>query len=143
MKPIYISFLFYTRYLLLLSLMILSGCTHLSNIGKEQSDDYLQGSIKSYHGEIPENSTVTLSLTQSKTPGEKENIFYEYSLVTQTENLTIPFRMQLPNRLSLLPQQTKISIRIEKEGEIIMMSDELTQIPHQPGELLALTVKNS
>lgn len=143
MKNTHIHILHYFRYLFVLSVLILSGCTHPSDTGKDQHDNFLQGSIKSYNGKIPENATVTLSLTQSKAPGEKENILYEYNLVTKMENLTIPFRIQLPDRLSLLSQPTKISIRVEKEGEIIMMSDALTLLPRNPGERLLLPVKNS
>ncbi|EEP94986.1 hypothetical protein yaldo0001_5010 [Yersinia aldovae ATCC 35236] len=49
----------------------------------------------------------------------------------------------MPNELSLSPQPLNISVRVEKEGELIMMSDKLTPFLRQSGERLILTVNDS
>ncbi|MGE4802343.1 hypothetical protein AB8989_18415 [Yersinia hibernica] len=134
---------FYSHCFILFLALFLSGCSHLAGITGSHNGDYLQGNIQSSHGEIPENATITLSITQSKAAGGKELSLQEYSIVTPKESLTIPFRLQLPNELSLSSQPLNISVRVEKEGELIMMSDRLTPFLRQPGEKLILTVNDS
>ncbi|QHB33891.1 hypothetical protein F0T03_18150 [Yersinia canariae] len=134
---------FYSHCFILFLALFLSGCTHLADINGNHNGDYLQGSIQSSHRELPENATITLSITQHKASGGKELLLQEYRIVTPQRSLTIPFRLQLSNELSLSSQPLNISVRVEKEGELIMMSDKLTPFLHQPGEKLILTVNDS
>lgn len=134
---------FYSHFFILFLALFLSGCTHLAGINGNHNGDYLQGSIQSSHRELPENATITLSITQHKASGGKERLLQEYRIVTPQRSLTIPFRLQLSNELSLSSQPLNISVRVEKEGELIMMSDKLTPFLHQPGEKLILTVNDS
>ncbi|HHA0034269.1 TPA: hypothetical protein ACOEXB_000924 [Yersinia enterocolitica] len=133
----------YSFYLILFLSLVLSGCTLPTDNNRNYNGDYIQGNIKSNNKIIPENVKITLSLSQNKASGEKEYTLHEYSFMTQTKSLTIPFRLQLPNELSLTSQPLNISVRVEKEGELIMMSDRLTPLLRQSGEKLLLTVNDS
>ncbi|HDL6961235.1 TPA: YbaY family lipoprotein [Yersinia enterocolitica] len=133
----------YSHYLVLLLALVLSGCTLLTENSRDYDGDYILGNIRSNNKTIPENVKITLSLSQNKASGEKEFTLHEYSFMTQTKSLTIPFRLQLPNELSFSSQPLNISVRVEKEGELIMMSDKLTPLLRQSGEKLLLTVNDS
>ncbi|CNJ23824.1 hypothetical protein HB991_15290 [Yersinia mollaretii] len=143
MKYVYTATHFYVRYLIVLVALILSGCTHLTELSKDQKTYYIQGNIQSLHGKIPENTTITLSVTQNKMAGEKEYAFREYIILTKTESRKIPFLLPLQNELSSLPNQLSVSVRVEKEGKLIMMSDKLTPLTYQPDEKLTLIVNES
>ncbi|WP_145563736.1 hypothetical protein [Yersinia aldovae] len=134
---------FYSCCFVLFLTLVLSGCSHRNGITNNYSRDYLQGNIQSNNRIIPENVKITLSISQNKASGEKEYTLHEYSFMNQTKNFTIPFRLQMPNELSLSPQPLNISVRVEKEGELIMMSDKLTPFLRQSGERLILTVNDS
>lgn len=133
----------YSYYLILFLSLVLSGCTLPTSNSHNYNGDYIQGNIQSNNKIIPENVKITFSLSQNKASGEKEYTLHEYSFMTQTKSLTIPFRLQLPNELSLTSQPLNISVRVEKEGELIMMSDRLTPLLRQSGEKLLLTVNDS
>ncbi|EEQ11878.1 hypothetical protein ymoll0001_4660 [Yersinia mollaretii ATCC 43969] len=143
MKYVYTATHFHFRYLIILIALVLSGCTHLTELSKNQKDYYLQGNIQNFHGKIPENATITLSVTQNKIAGEKEITFREYIILTKTESRKIPFLLPLQNELSSLPNQLSVSVRVEKEGKLIMMSDKLTPLTYQPNEKLTLIVNDS
>ncbi|MDN0112177.1 hypothetical protein [Yersinia mollaretii] len=143
MKYVYTATYFHFRYLIILIALVLSGCTHLTELSKNQKDYYLQGNIQNFHGKIPENATITLSVTQNKVAGEKEITFREYIILTKTESRKIPFLLPLQNELSSLPNQLSVSVRVEKEGKLIMMSDKLTPLTYQPDEKLTLIVNDS
>lgn len=133
----------YSYCLILLLSLVLSGCTLTTSNSRNYNGDYIQGNIQSNNKIIPENVKITLSLSQNKASGEKEFTLHEYNFVTQTKSLTIPFRLQLPNELSLSSQPLNISVRVEKEGQLIMMSDKLTPLLRQSSEKLLLTVNDS
>ncbi|HHL2560669.1 TPA: hypothetical protein ACQ31I_002578 [Yersinia enterocolitica] len=133
----------YSYCLILLLSLVLSGCTLPADNSRNYNGDYILGNIRSTNKIIPENVKITLSFSQNKASGEKEFTLHEYSFVTQTKSLTIPFRLQLPNELSFSSQPLNISVRVEKEGELIMMSDKLTPFLRQSGEKLLLTVNDS
>ena len=133
----------YSYCLVLLLSLILSGCTLPSGNSHNYNGDYVQGNIKSNNKIIPENVKITFTLSQNKSSGEKEYTLHEYNFMTQTESFTIPFRLQLPNELSLSSQPLNISVRVEKEGQLIMMSDKLTPLLRQSSEKLLLTVNDS
>ncbi|WP_145520428.1 hypothetical protein [Yersinia mollaretii] len=143
MKYVYTATHFYVRYLIVLIALILSGCTHLTELSQNQKTHYFQGNIQNLHGKIPENATITLSVTQNKIAGEKEIPFREYIILTKTESRKIPFLLPLQNELSSLPNQLSVSVRVEKEGKLIMMSDKLTPLTYQPDEKLTLIVNES
>ncbi|CNK33275.1 Uncharacterised protein [Yersinia mollaretii] len=143
MKYFYTATHFHFRYLIILIAMVLSGCTHLTELSQNQKAYYLQGNIQNFHGKIPENATITLSVTQNKIAGEKEIPFREYIILTKTESRKIPFLLPLQNELSSLPNQLSVSVRVEKEGKLIMMSDKLTPLTYQPDEKLTLIVNDS
>ncbi|CNH90328.1 hypothetical protein HB976_19035 [Yersinia mollaretii] len=143
MKYFYTATHFHFRYLIILIAMFLSGCTHLTESSKNQNAYYLQGNIQNFHGKIPENATITLSVTQNKIAGEKEITFREYIILNKMESRKIPFLLPLQNELSLLPNQLSVSVRVEKEGKLIMMSDKLTPLTYQPDEKLTLIVNDS
>ncbi|AJJ23584.1 type III secretion system pilotin YsaP [Yersinia enterocolitica] len=133
----------YSYYLILILSLVLSGCTLPTDNSHNYNGGYIQGNILSNSKTIPENVKITLSLSQNKASGEKEYMLHEYSFMTKTKSLTIPFRLQLPNELSLSSQPLNISVRVEKEGKLIMMSDKLTPLLRQSGEKLLLTVNDS
>ncbi|WP_145932191.1 hypothetical protein [Yersinia bercovieri] len=143
MKSLYTPTTSYFRCLILFVAVLLSGCTHLTDLSKEQNTYYLQGNIQNLNGKIPENARITLSVTQNKAAGEKELTFREYIILTKMESRKIPFRLPLQNELSSLPHQLSVSVRVEKEGELIMMSDKLTPLTYQPDEKITLIVNES
>lgn len=143
MKYLHTHTNFHFRYFILFIALILSGCTHLTELSKNPKGYYLQGNIHNFHGKIPENATITLSVTQNKIAGEKEITFREYIILTKTESRKIPFLLPLQNELSSLPNQLSVSVRVEKEGKLIMMSDKLTPLTYQPDEKLTLIVNES
>lgn len=133
----------YFRCLILFITVTLSGCAHISEMGLSNKGSYIEGNIQNFNQKIPEDATVTLSVTQSKMAGEKEFPFRDYIFLTQSESKKIPFRLALHNELSSLSHQLSISVRVEKDGKLIMMSEKLTPLTHQPDKKLTLIVHNS
>lgn len=133
----------YFQCLILFITVTLSGCAHISEMNLSNKSYYLEGNIQNINQKIPEDATVTLSVTQSKIAGEKEFTFRDYTFLTQSQSKMIPFRLALHNELSSLSHQLSISVRVEKNGKLIMMSDKLTPLTDQPDKKLTLIVHNS
>ncbi|MGL4487411.1 MAG: hypothetical protein ACRCUG_10715 [Yersinia sp. (in: enterobacteria)] len=142
-SPFYTHTNFYSYYFILLLILLLSGCGHFKGTNNSYNDNYIHGNIKSNNKKIPENVKITISISHNKVSGEKEHTLYEYSFMTHAKSITIPFLLQMPNELPSSIHPLNISVRVEKEGELIMMSDKLTPFLRQSGEKLLLTVNDS
>lgn len=124
----------------LLLVSFLSGCTQINRNFKHEKSSYLNGNIYSTKGKIPENATAIITFSQSSSTGEKDKTLYEYSLLNQKENNNIPFNLFFSDKLLLISSSINISVRIEKEGIPIMMSDRMTPFPKKTDDKLILTV---
>ncbi|MBS3050426.1 hypothetical protein [Enterobacter mori] len=131
------------RLSLLPLFVLLASCTQSNGVRGHDNGHIIEGVIVNQRTAIPENSLVTLSVSADKQKGEKAYTFHEYTLITSTEKHTIPFTLRLSNELSLFPLPLTITVRIEKDRELIMMSDIITTLPHQSGEKITLSVIDS
>lgn len=127
---------------MLLLTLFLSGCTQFSGKIKNGKNSYLNGNIYNANEKIPENAIAIITISQGSSHGEKDKILYEYSALTQMESKNIPFNLLISNKILLSPSSKNISVRIEKEGIPIMMSDKMTHFPKKNGDKLILTVKS-
>ncbi|WP_447858471.1 hypothetical protein [Enterobacter ludwigii] len=131
------------RLLFLPFFILLASCTQSNSNRGYENGHSIDGVIINQRSTIPENSLVTLSVSAEKQKGEKAYTLHEYTLITHTEKHIIPFTLQLSNELSLFPLPLTITVRIEKDRELIMMSDTITTLPHQSGEKITLSVIDS
>lgn len=125
---------------MLLLTSLLSGCAQLNLNIKDEKSYYLNGNIYSTSEKIPENATAIITFSQSSSNGEKEKTLYEYKVLTQKESNNIPFDLFFPDKPLLASSPINISVRIEKEGIPIMMSDKMTPFPKKTDDKLILTV---
>ncbi|MCK9790484.1 YbaY family lipoprotein, partial [Providencia rettgeri] len=98
----------------------------------------INGNIYSHSYDIPENSTITLSLTsiQQNENNAKSNL--DYSLKTKSAGRSIAFTVALPEEFQSKRYTLGMSARIEKDGELIMMSNKLSPIPENMSEVVLL-----
>ncbi len=121
----------------LMFISLLFGCTNLTKNTKAKFN--IKGDIYSQSKDIPENSDITLSITTLDITHSSQNSF-DYYLRTIEANHLISFAIILPNELVNSTQKLGISVRVEKEGELIMMSNKLIEISMNYSGKLSLPV---
>ncbi|MEY0434466.1 YbaY family lipoprotein [Providencia huaxiensis] len=131
---------FFPLFILIVTFM-LSACSHtLMSYFTHTPAYHINGNIYSHSYDIPENATVTLSLTsiQPNENNAKSNL--DYSFKTQNTGRSIEFAITLPEEFQSKRYAFGISARIEKDGELIMMSNKLSPIPENLSEIVLLPV---
>ncbi|EKT60585.1 YbaY family lipoprotein [Providencia rettgeri] len=101
---------------------------------------HINGNVYSHSYDIPKDATVTLSLTsiQQNENNAKSNL--DYSFKTQNTGRSIAFTVALPEEFQSKRYTLGMSARIEKDGELIMMSNKLSPIPENLSEIVLLPV---
>ncbi|AXH63290.1 MULTISPECIES: YbaY family lipoprotein [Providencia] len=131
---------FFSLFIIFMTFM-LSACSNtLMNYFTHTPTYHISGNIYSHSYDIPENAIVTLSLTsiQQNENSAKSNL--DYSFKTQSTGRSIAFTVTLPEEFQSKRYTLGMSARIEKDGELIMMSNKLSPIPENLSEVVLLPV---
>ena len=118
---------------------MLSACNStLMNYFTHTPTYNINGNIYSHSYDIPENATITLSLTsiQQNENNAKSNL--DYSFKTKSAGRSITFTVALPEEFQSKRYTLGMSARIEKDGELVMMSNKLSPIPENLSEVVLL-----
>ncbi len=121
----------------LIFVSLLFGCANLNQNIKSKFN--IKGDVYSQSTDIPENSDITLSITKLDITHSIKNSFDFHFKTTET-NRTVSFSVNLSDELVNSSHQLDASVRIEKEGELIMMSNKIIEIPMNYSEKLSLPV---
>ncbi|MGG4609553.1 YbaY family lipoprotein [Providencia sp. Me31A] len=123
----------------ILFISALLGCSYFPKNILGNTTNQLQGEIFS-QSIIPENSEITLSISPINTLTSPENNLLNYQLHTKEANKKIKFKINLIEKTINNRIKLGISIRIEKNGELIMMSNKITELPRNVSEKIILSV---
>ncbi|MEQ4676053.1 hypothetical protein ABN063_15940 [Providencia vermicola] len=126
----------------LISLFFIStllGCSYLPKAIQNSSNHQLQGVIYS-PSIIPENSEITISISPIDTLLSPTENLLNYQLRSKDADKTIDFKINLLENTAKNMEKLGISIRIEKNSELIMMSNKITKLPDNLSEKITLTV---
>lgn len=118
--------------------LFLTGCVNYSVSDRAGQANYFFCEIVSQDKSIPENAMITITLSQRKSDDEKETVWQQYLFTTQKISKSVTFRLKYPDAPPLLPLSA--SVRVEKSGQLILMSNKVQLIPARPGEKLVLTL---
>lgn len=123
----------------LLFISTLLGCSYFPKNFLSSPDNQLQGEIYS-QSIIPENSEVTLSISPVDTSASPKESLLNYQLNTNEASKVISFKLDLLEELVNNAPKLGISIRVEKKGELVMMSNKVTELPRNLSEKIKLSV---
>lgn len=123
----------------LLLVFTLLGCSNFSKSRLINTNNQLQGEIYS-QSIIPENSEITLSISPIGTLISPKESLLNYQLHTKEANRVISFKINLRDDTVKNFSNLGISIRVEKNGELIMMSNKITNLPRSLSEKITLSV---
>lgn len=126
-------------FLFLLFVFSLCGCNYISQQYRSLINHQLQGEIYA-QSEIPENSLVTISLHSVDGLNLVENNISNYQITTEESSKIINFVIYLSDEIINSPKHLELSIRIEKDGELLMMSQNITSLPKNLSEKLSIPV---
>ncbi|GAB1439403.1 hypothetical protein MASR2M36_21740 [Providencia sp.] len=127
-------------YKSLFSLLLIStllGCSYFPKNLFSNTKNQLQGEIHS-QSIIPENSKITLSISPINTLASAKENLLNYQLYTKEANKVISFKIDLLDEIANKVAILGISIRVEKNGELIMMSNKITELPRNFSEKVTL-----
>jgi len=130
-KIIHLSFI-------LAFISLLLGCNQLSKIIMLDLSHSLEGNIYS-HTNIPDNAEITLSISPLEM-NISSNDTYSYHFKTNTTNRAVYFKMNIPEHIMIIKVPLGISVRIEKNKELIMMTNKITPLPLSFSEKMLLPV---
>ena len=126
------------------SLFILTCCLFLfacnNPINKKENTFNIQGDIYSQSHDIPGEALVTLSVTEINGNSYSEKSHYDYTMTTRKPSRTVNFSINLPEKISAKNRYFGLSIRIEKNGELLMMSNQITPLNKDSSDRLSLRV---
>lgn len=122
---------------ILLFISLFSGCGNFSKNMRINNSYNFQGEVYS-QGYIPENSKIILSISQLDSRDFNSN--YNYQINTKEISRTILFKINIPDDVINNPKLFGISVRVEKENELIMMTNNLISLPRDLSEKLAVPV---
>ncbi|MGF7482457.1 hypothetical protein [Providencia sp. SP181] len=123
----------------LLFISTLLGCSYFPKVLQISSSHQLQGVIYS-PSIIPDNSEITISISPIDASLSPTENLLNYQLRSKGANKTINFEINLPEKVANSTAKLGISIRIEKNSELIMMSNKITKLPDDLSEKITLTV---
>ncbi|HDN2513435.1 TPA: YbaY family lipoprotein [Providencia rettgeri] len=123
----------------LLFIFSLCGCNYISQQYRNMMNHPLQGEILS-PSEIPENSVVTISLSSVGALNLVENNISNYQIKIEERGKTINFVLYLDDEVINTPKPLGLSVRIEKNGELLMMSKNIVTLPQNLSEKISIPV---
>ncbi|HBC7431091.1 TPA: YbaY family lipoprotein [Providencia rettgeri] len=131
---------FISLFVLFIAFMLSACSNNLMSYFTQTPTYHINGNIYSHSYDIPENATITLSLTsiQQNENNAKSNL--DYSFKTQSAGRSIAFTVALPEEFQSKRYTLGMSARVEKDGELIMMSNKLSPIPENLSEIVLLPV---
>lgn len=128
------------------SLFILTCCLFLfacSNpINQKENTFNIRGDIYSQSHDIPGEALVTLSVTEINGNSYSEKSHYDYTMTTRKPSRTVNFSINLPDKILNQNRYFGLSIRIEKNGELLMMSNQITPLNKDSSDRLSLRVNS-
>ncbi|EKT60876.1 hypothetical protein [Providencia sneebia] len=127
-------------YLLLL-ITLASACSQKSihNNTHEQLIK-LEGYIDAKYNNIPKDSIIILSIAPFQQEGNHS--IHDYRIITKTANSSIAFHLFFPKSLLDEKNNLGISIRVERNNKIIMMSKNIIPLPRNFSEKIYLDIIN-
>ncbi|HHE6471053.1 TPA: YbaY family lipoprotein [Providencia rettgeri] len=130
----------FSLFTLIITFMISACSNNLLTYFNHSPVNQINGNIYSHSIDIPENATITLSVTSiaQNENNAKSNI--DYSFRTQSAGRSVTFAINLPAELRSKQHTLGMSARIEKNGELIMMSNTLSSIPENLSGTILLPV---
>ena len=126
---------------LLMLTTYLSGCSN-HPIVRQNSNNTLRlvGHIYSKAIDIPSESIITLSLTSMRAEGDIKPHNLDYKFINQKARRTAEFEIKVPKNFYETTEQLGISARVEKNNELLMMSDEIIPLSKKRSDNIVLTV---
>ncbi|HHR6080800.1 TPA: YbaY family lipoprotein [Providencia alcalifaciens] len=100
----------------------------------------IQGDIYSQSIDIPNDALITVSVTPINGNSYSEKSHYDYTLITRKSTRTVNFSIKLPESLLTQGHYFGLSVRVEKNGELLMMSNQITPLNRNTSERLSLKV---
>lgn len=102
----------------------------------------IQGDIYNSSHDIPADALITLSLTPINENSYSEKSHYDYTLTTRKSTRTVNFSINLPESLLTQGHYFGLSVRVEKKGELLMMSNQVTPLSQSTPTRLSLKVNS-
>ncbi|MEY0232903.1 hypothetical protein [Providencia manganoxydans] len=119
----------------------LSGCSkHFIEHRNKNNFIELEGYIYAKNIDIPNDAVITLSITPMLIPENSNAPSSDYQFITKDIGRSAEFRISVPKYLYEKTELFGISARVEKNNELIMMSDKITPISKNSMEKIVLTV---
>lgn len=117
---------------------LLFGCSQFSQNRLLDSDYRLEGDIYS-HANIPDNAEITLSISPLDIVSSN-NETYSYHFKTNKVSRVVYFKANIPDHLMTNKKPLGISVRIEKDEALIMMTNKIVPLPLLSSEKISLPV---
>ncbi|MTC69488.1 YbaY family lipoprotein [Providencia sp. wls1914] len=128
------------------SIFILACCLFLfackNPINKTNNTFNIKGDIYNSSHDIPADALITLSLTPINENSYSEKSHYDYTLTTRKSARTVNFSINLPESLLTQGHYFGLSVRVEKKGELLMMSNQVTPLSQSTPTRLSLKVNS-
>ncbi|MEQ5127794.1 YbaY family lipoprotein [Providencia alcalifaciens] len=128
------------------SIFILACCLFLfackNPINNTNNTFNIQGDIYNSSHDIPADALITLSLTPINENSYSEKSHYDYTLTTKKSARTVNFSINLPESLLTQGHYFGLSVRVEKKGELLMMSNQVTPLSQSTPTRLSLKVNS-
>ncbi|MEY0303474.1 hypothetical protein AB7W11_16300 [Providencia manganoxydans] len=126
---------------LLMLTIYLSGCSNHPIVRQNNNNTFqLVGHIYSKAIDIPSESIITLSLTSMLTEGDIKPHNLDYKFINQKTRRTAEFEIKVPKNFYETTEQLGISARVEKNNELLMMSDKIIPLSKKRSDNIVLTV---
>ncbi|CAI1905921.1 Uncharacterised protein [Serratia quinivorans] len=120
--------------LFMLVWLSLTGCSSPNSLEKDKTVPAFI-TLVTQKTIIPENSNITLTLSESEKENDRGKVVAEYQITTKKSQKKYQLKIPLSPELFVSPRQLQISCRVEKEGVIVMMSKTLEPITTSSGIL--------
>lgn len=128
------------------SIFILACCLFLfacnNPINQNRNTFNIQGDIYSQSIDIPSDALITVSVTPINGNSYSEKSHYDYTMTTRKSARTVNFSINLPEPLLTQGHYFGLSVRVEKKGELLMMSNQITPLNQSKSERFSLKVNS-
>jgi len=117
---------------------LLFGCSQFSKNRLPDSDYSIEGDIYS-NTNIPDNAEITLSISPLEM-NVSNNEAYSYHFKTNKISRAVYFKANIPDHIAMSKKPLGISVRIEKDEALIMMTNKIVPLPLLSSEKISLPV---